>query len=187
LEDKQMDVMQAIRERRSVRAYQDKPIPDALLTEILEAARLAPSGSNRQEWRFIAVKDAEQRRKLANAAGQPFVGEAPAVIAGVSLNPTRMMSCQVPNYAVDVAIAMTSITLAAAARGLGTCWIGAFNQEEAKKVLHIPPQYKIVELMPVGYPADQPGQKSRKPFAEVVAYDTFQSAPMDDSPAEGGA
>ncbi len=168
-----MDVRQAIAERRSVRGYRAEPIPEEVLDELLEAARLAPSGGNRQEWRFIAVKDAGQRQKLAEAAGQPFIGEAPVILAGVSLNPERVMRCGVPAYAVDVAIAMTDVTLAAAALGLGTCWIGSFNQEKVKEILGIPDMCKAVELMPIGYPADAPRVKDRKPLAEVVSYDRF--------------
>ncbi len=168
-----VDVMQAIAERRSVRSYANQPIEEAVLTEILESARLAPSASNRQDWRFVVVRDGETIAALATAAGQPFIGTAPVVIAGVSLNPTRVMRCGVPAYAVDLAIAMTDITLAAVARGLGTCWIGAFDQEEVKRILGIPGEHKVVELMPLGHPADQPGTKSRKALGEVVSYDRF--------------
>lgn len=165
--------MQAIRERRSVRHYQKRPVEEEILAEILEAARLSPSASNRQDWKFIVARDRDKVAALAAAAAQPFVGEAPVVIAGVALNPERVMRCGVPPYAVDLAIAMTGITLVAAARGLGTCWIGAFDQEQAKKILGVPAQYKIVELMPLGYPADEPGAKTRKPVEEVVSYDRF--------------
>lgn len=169
-----MNVMTAIRERRSVRKYRDKNIPEEILAELLEAARLAPSAKNFQFWRFIAVKDAKQRKKLAKAAGgQNFVAEAPIVIAGVSLEPERIMHCGVPAYAVDVAIAMTNISLAAAARGIGSCWIGYFDQEEAKKILGVPSQCRIVELMPIGYSEDKSPRRTRKPLEEIVSYDRF--------------
>ena len=140
---------------------------------ILEAARLAPSANNRQDWRFVAVKDREQIDKLVSATGQSFIGTAPVVIAGVALNPERVMRCEVPAYAVDVAIAMTNITLAATANGLGTCWIGSFDQAEVKRILKIPEEYKVVQLMPLGYPDEKPEVRSRKPLAEVVSYDNF--------------
>ena len=168
-----MDVMQAIKERRSIRKYQDRPVEEKVLTEILEAARLAPSANNRQDWRFVAVKDREQIDKLVSATGQSFIGTAPIVIAGVALNPERVMRCEVPAYAVDVAIAMTNITLAATANGLGTCWIGSFDQAEVKRILKIPEEYKVVQLMPLGYPDEKPEVRSRKPLAEVVSYDNF--------------
>lgn len=171
-----VDVMQCVSERRSVRAYQAKVVPDEALAELLDAARLAPSASNRQDWRFVVTRDPGQVKRVAEAAGQAFIGTAPVVIAGVSLNPHRVMSCGVPVYPVDLAIAMTNITLVAVAWGLGTCWIGAFDQDKVRRVLGIPAEFKVVELMPLGYPADQPPRKQRKPLQEVVSYDRFQGS-----------
>lgn len=169
-----MDVYEAIKTRRSVRAYQDKPIPEEVLNRILEAARLAPSAGNRQDWKFIVVKDPETRRAIATASrNQQFIAEAPVVIVAVSLNPDRIMSCEVPAYAVDLAIAVDHITLAATAEGLGTCWIGAFSQGEMKKILNVPDKYKIVTLTPLGYPADSPRPKVRKSLEEIVCYERF--------------
>jgi nitroreductase len=169
-----MDVMTAVRGRRSIRQYQNREIEEAVLTEILEAARLAPSANNRQDWRFVVVKDKALIERLAVAAfGQSFLATAPVIIAGVALQPDRVMRCEVPTYAVDLAIAMTQITLAATAHGLGTCWIGSFNQEETKKILQIPAACKVVQLMPLGYPAETPAARPRKPQTEVIAYDHF--------------
>jgi len=170
-----MDVYEAIKTRRSVRAYRDKPVPEDVLNRILEAARLAPSAANRQQWKFIVVQEPELREKLIAAANnQQFVGQAPVIIVAVGLEPDRIMSCEVPAYAVDIAIAVDHITLAATAEGLGTCWIGAFSQNEVKRILNIPQQYKVVTLIPLGYPADSPMAKSRKPLEEIVCYDTFK-------------
>ena len=170
-----MEVKDAIRERRSVRTYQTKPVPDDKLMNVLEAARLAPSASNRQAWKFVVVKDATKRNALARAAAhQYFVGEAPVVIAAVALHPDSIMSCGVPSYAVDLAIAVDHMTLIAVDEGLGTCWIGAFSQEEVRQILNIPKQYKVVALLPLGFPADSPGAKSRKSLEEIVSYDTFE-------------
>ncbi|HBR35016.1 MAG TPA: nitroreductase [Firmicutes bacterium] len=169
-----MDVMAAIRGRRSVRQYQNREIKEAVLTEVLEAARLAPSANNRQEWRFVVVKDKALIERLAvAAAGQSFLATAPVIIAGVALQPDRVMRCEVPTYAVDLAIAMTQITLAATAQGLGSCWIGSFDQEETKKILQIPASCKVVQLMPLGYSAETPAARPRKPQTEVVSYDHF--------------
>jgi len=135
---------------------------------------LAPSASNRQMWKFVVVRDPEKRRLLVEAAnGQSFVGEAPVVIAGVALRTSHVMSCEVPSYAVDLAIAMEHIALAAADEGLGTCWIGAFSQPKARQILGVPDQYKIVALMPLGYPADNPRPKVRKPLDDIVCYESF--------------
>lgn len=169
-----MELMEVIAKRRSVRAYKSQEISKETLSKILEAARLAPSANNRQPWKFIVVRDQETRQKLAKAArGQSFVGEAPIVIAGVALDPNRIISGVVPGYAVDLAIALEHIALAAQDEGLGTCWIGAFSQEEVKTILGVPDSYKIVALMPVGYPQDAPRLKVRKPMEEIVCYEKF--------------
>jgi nitroreductase len=170
-----MDVSQAIRERYSVRKFQSKEVPEQLLRKILEAARLAPSAANRQRWKFVVVRDPKRRKELARAAaGQTFVGEAPVVIAAVSLDPEYVMRCGVPEYAVDLAIAVDHMTLQAVELGLGTCWIGAFSQEEVKRILGVPDEYKVVALLPLGYPAVPPGPKSRKAPEEIVCYERFE-------------
>jgi len=140
----------------------------------LEAARLAPSAHNAQDWKFIVVKNDKARKRLAQAAGQDFVGEAPVVIVAVSLNPQDLMSSGVPAYAVDLAIAVDHMTLVATEQGLGTCWIGAFSQEKVKETLDIPPQYKVVILLSLGFPADTPKPKSRKSLEEVVSFEEFK-------------
>jgi nitroreductase len=169
-----MELMEAIKKRRSVRTYQSREISDETLNKILEAARLAPSASNRQPWKFIVVRDPKKRQELAKASrNQLFVGEAPVVIAGVALDPDRVMRCEVPAYAVDLSIALTHITLAAADEGLGTCWIGAFSQEETKKILGVPDAHKIVGLMPLGYPADSSGRTTRKSLKDIICHEQF--------------
>ena len=168
-----MDIKEVIQKRYSCRSYKDTPVPEEKLKSILEAAQLAPSASNRQPYKFIIVKDRGKREKLAEAAGQSFIAQAPIIVAGVSLEPERIMGCGVPTYAVDLAIAMEHIALQACAEGLGTCWIGAFPQQETKKILEIPEEYKIVTLMPLGYPADSPGSKDRKNLDEMVSYEKF--------------
>jgi len=170
-----MEVFEAIKTRRSVRDYKSDPVPEEKLNKVLEAARLAPSAHNSQDYKFVVVKDPEKRKEIAEAAaGQSFVGEAPIVIVAVSFDPERIMSCEVPAYAVDLAIAIDHMTLAAAAEGLGTCWIGAFSQERVKQILEIPDQYKVGPLLPLGFPADQPGPKMRKNLKEIVCHEKFQ-------------
>lgn len=171
-----MNTHEVIKKRRSVRAYTSEEVPEEKLQRILEAARMAPSASNRQQYKFVVVREPEKRKQLAEAAaGQSFVGEAPVVLVAVSLNPERIMSCQVPAYAVDLAIAIDHITLAAVEEGLGTCWIGAFSQQEVKEILDIPVSYKVVALLPLGFPADSPGSKVRKSLEELVCYETFEN------------
>ncbi|TKJ40566.1 nitroreductase [candidate division TA06 bacterium B3_TA06] len=169
-----MDVAKAIRDRRSVRSYEKKVIPQDVLLKVLEAARLAPSANNRQPWKFVVVREAAKRAALAKAAKeQQFVAEAPVVIAAVALEPERVMTCGVPTYAVDLAIAVDHITLAAVQQGLGSCWIGAFYQEDVKKILDIPDEYKVAALLTLGYPRDQARFKNRKPLEEIVCYDSW--------------
>jgi len=170
-----MDLYEAIRSRYSVRSYLNKLVEQEKLDRILDAARLAPSGSNRQPWKFVVVRDAETRKKLVPAcSNQEFVGQAPVVIAAVGLMPDRIMSCGVPGDPVDVAIALEHVALAATAEGLGTCWIGSFHQDQIRTLLGIPANAKVIEVMTLGYPADHPRPKTRKSMKELVCYDQWQ-------------
>jgi len=168
-----MDIFEAIKKRRSVRSYLDKPIEEEKLNAILEAGRLAPSASNRQEWRFVIVKNREVRKKLGEAANeQSFVGEAPVVIVACAVTDGHVMSCGQLCYPIDVAIALDHISLAAVEQGLGTCWIGAFNESKVKEILGIPKEIRVVELMPLGYPAARmERKKNRLPFKKIVKYE----------------
>src|SRR5208283_3707552 len=148
-----MELKEAIEKRKSIRDYEDKPIPEDKLLRVLEAARLAPSGGNRQAWKFIVVRENERRQKLAlAAAGQTFVGKAPVVIAAVATIPDMIMMCDVPAYAVDLAIAVDHMTIAAVDEGLGTCWIGAFSQEKAREILNVPADRRVVTILTLGFP-----------------------------------
>jgi nitroreductase len=170
-----MDLYEAMKLRYSVRLYLNKPVEQEKLDRILDAARLAPSGSNRQPWKFVVVRDAETRKKLVLAcSNQEFVGQAPVVIAGVGLMPDRVMSCGVPGDPVDVAIALEHVALAATAEGLGTCWIGSFHQDQIRALLGIPANAKVIEVMTLGYPADYPPPKTRKSMKELACYDRWQ-------------
>lgn len=168
-----MDLYEAIQMRRSVRAYADRPVEQSKLTRILDAARLAPSGNNRQMWKFIVVRDPAVRAALANAAEQAFIGKAPVLIATVSLDADRVMFCGVPSGPVDCAIAQEHMALAAVAESLGTCWIGRFDQDACRKILSVPPTARIIEMLAMGYPADAPKERVRKALTEIVSYDKF--------------
>ena len=167
-----MDLFEAIGERRSVRSWAEREVEEEKLRQVMEAARLAPSARNLQEWKFVVVRDAGLREQLIEAAnGQRFVGEAPVVVVACAAEHDHVMSCGHPSFLVDVAIAIEHIALAARALGLGTCWIGAFNQDKVRRVLGIPDSVQIVELMPLGYPAGWPGPRGRKALDEIVCYD----------------
>ena len=170
-----MDFLELAKRRCSVRSYQPCPIEQDKLDRILEAVRQSPSGSNRQPWKFVVVQNAEVRRQLVPACfNQQFIAQAPVVVAGVGLMPERVMRCDIPGDPVDLAIALEHLALAATAEGLGTCWIGAFYQDQVRKVLGIPDSAKVVAVMTLGYPADSQSPKGRKPISEIVCYDRWQ-------------
>jgi len=168
-----MEVFEAIKKRYSCRSYKAEPVPEEKLKKILEAARLAPSAHNEQEWKFVVVKDIEKRRELSEAAGQSFIAEAPVIIVAVATDPEHVLSSGVPAYAVDLAIAVEHMALQATEEKLSTCWIGAFDQEEVKKILEIPEECKVVALLPLGFPAEKGRPKSRKSLEEIVSYEKF--------------
>jgi nitroreductase len=169
-----MDVMEAIKQRRSIRKYRDRPVEDEKLKRILEAGRLAPSAANRQEWRYIIVRDKETRQNLMKAAkGQPFVGEAPIVIAACAETDNHVMTCGQLCYPIDLAISIDHMTLKAVDEGLGTCWIGAFYEDEVKKILGVPEDVHVVELLTLGYPADIPPPRPRLTMSEIVHYEKW--------------
>ena len=170
-----MDVYEAIIKRKSVRAFKDKDVPEEMISRLLEAARLAPSASNRQEWRFIVVRDPATRKQLSKAAmGQKFVGEAPVVLACCAETDGHVMACGQLCYPIDVAIAIDHITLCATADGLGTCWIGAFDESQVKEILGLPPQIRVIGLLPVGYPKDPSSvKKDRLLLKEIVKYERW--------------
>jgi len=170
-----MKVFEAIKARKSVRSFLDKPVEDYKLMAVLEAGRLAPSADNRQEWRFVVVRDREVRVRLGEAAnGQSFVGEAPLVIVACAETDGHVMSCGQPSYPIDVAIALDHISLAAVELGLGTCWIGAFNEKKVKEILGVPDEIRVVELMPLGYPVYKSvKEKSRLPLKRIVKYERW--------------
>jgi nitroreductase len=169
-----MDVFAAIKKRRSIRAYQARPVPAALLRRVLEAARLAPSACNRQEWRFIAVRNRETIGKLkATANSAAFLDSAPVALVFCGTEGKGVMTCGQNTTSVDVSIAMSYVTLTAVAAGLGTCWLGSFREDEVKAILGIPREARVVAVTPLGYPAEKPGPRPRKKYAEVVRYDRW--------------
>jgi len=170
-----MNVMDAIRARRSIRAYLDKPVEEEKLQRVLEAARLAPSAKNTQEWKFVVVRDKATRDRLTEAAkGQVFVGQAPVVIAACATATDYVMTCGQAAYPVDLSIAVEHMALQAVEEGLGTCWIGAFHEDQAKQILGIPAEIRVVALLPLGYPASQPPARGRKPMSEIVAWEKWR-------------
>jgi len=139
------------------------------LERVLESGRLSPSASNRQERRFVIVKDAKTRKAISEAArNQSFVAEAPVVIAACSVESDYIMACGQPAYSIDTAIAVDHMTIQAVEEGLGTCWIGAFDEKKVKELLNIPGSVRVVQLLTLGYPSEIPRPTSRKSLDEIV-------------------
>lgn len=168
-----MNVFEAIKERKSIRKYQSRPVEDEKLNAVLEAGRLAPSANNAQKWKFIAVKDKNKIAALQSACGnQPSVGSAPVVIVACATN-HQVMTCGQPADTVDTSIAMSFMMLEACEQGLGTCWLGYFFEDKVKAVLGIPDGVSVVAVTPLGYPDEQPAARPRKTFSEVVSVDKY--------------
>ncbi|MFH0764008.1 MAG: nitroreductase family protein [Candidatus Omnitrophota bacterium] len=173
-----MNVMEAIKNRCSVRSYQNRPVEKEKLDKILEAARLAPSASNRQEWRFVVVQDRGTRKRLMKAAkNQAFIGEAPVVIAACAKTDGHIMTCGQMCYPIDAAIAIEHMALEATEEGMGTCWVGAFYEDQVKEILGIPQDIRVVELLALGYPAGPSrSRKDRLSIEEIVMRERWGKA-----------
>jgi len=171
-----MDFYQVIKSRKSIRAYKSDSINNDVLDRVLEAGRIAPSAKNIQPWKFIVVKNAKIKQELVSACrNQSFIGQAPVVVCAVALEKIAWgnMGGYWSSYPVDVAIALDHIILAATNEGLGTCWIGAYHEAEVKRILKIPDEVKVIALTPIGYPAQEPSLKPRKPLSEITSIDSF--------------
>jgi len=190
-----MELMEAIKGRRSIRKYTSRAVDDKTLNVILEAARQAPSWANTQCWRFIVVRDSQLRNSLADTAiavpkGKPNRGAeamriTPIAIvacaemrkAGYSLGkPKGPVTDKGDWYMYDVALAMQNLTLAAHALGLGTVHLGAFDAIKVAEILGVPEDFAVVAMTPLGYPDETPNSRPRKKLAEIVCYDKFGSS-----------
>lgn len=168
-----MSILSILEGRRSIRKYKNKPIEDEKLLKVLEAARLSPSARNQQNWKFIVVKEDKVRKKLTEAINQPFVGEAPIILVSCGTDPEGVMRCGQHRYTVDLSIATSYMILEAHEQGLGTCWLGNFDEEKVKKILNIPENVRVVAVTPLGYPDESPSQRPRKELEEIISYDKY--------------
>ncbi len=170
-----MEFFDLISSRYSVRAYKPNPIEDEKLAKILEAARLAPTAANRQPFQVILIHTEGRKTELGRIYGQPWFVQPPLIlcICGVS-SQAWVRSADKRRYLdVDVAIVMDHMILAATDLGLGTCWIAAFNAVAARQALQLPDEIEPLLFTPLGYPADAPGPKERKPLSELVRYERW--------------
>ena len=180
-----MDVMKAIKERRSIRRYKTDPLSDEAVTTVLDAARWAPSWAFTQCARFIVVRDPELKEKLARIleAGRNPATEAvrcaPVVIvACAELGKSgyyrgEPMTDKGDWFMFDVALAMQNLALAAYAIGLGTVHVGLFDAEEVARILNVPEGCAVVEMTPLGYPDESPKALPRKDISEIVFHNTY--------------
>jgi len=170
-----MEFAELIAARYSVRAYRPDPVPDDKLAAVLEAMRLAPTAANRQPLRFIVVHTAGRLHDLKRVYGADWFTQAPIVICACAIvSEAWVRSSDGKNSSdIDAAIAMDHLILAAANEGLGTCWICAFDPVAARDVLGLPDGVEPIAFTPLGYPADSPREKKRKPLSELVSYERW--------------
>jgi nitroreductase len=179
-----MDTLEAIRTRRSVRKYSDRPVEEEKLQVVLEAARQAPSWANMQCWRFIVVQEQAVKEEISRLSyveaffgplgyksnpAQNALAEAPLVIVACA-DPAKSGDLRGQQYYLaDLGIACQNLMLAAHAQGLGTVFVGVFDEEALGELLDIPPSIRVVGLFPLGYPASEAkGGPPRKPLEELV-------------------
>ena len=166
-------LLECFTQRYSCRAYKDNSIEKAKLANIIEAARLSPSAKNIQPWKLVLIQDKQKLSSLINVCKQEFPSKAPLVIAVCCNNLEHIMSCGHPSSLADGFGMTMSILLQASAEGLGSCWLGAFNQEKAAELINLPEDYSVLSLISIGYADDNPTTQTKKSTEEIVVYDNF--------------
>jgi nitroreductase len=173
-----MELFEAIKNRRSIRSYKKQELTQETINQLIDAARAAPSAGNAQSWAFVVATEQKTKEALATAAfGQKWLEEA-AVVFVVCADLKRAEESYGERgkslYCFqDTSAAIENILLAACSMGLGTCWMGAFHEEEIRKVINAPPHMKPVALIPVGYPNESPRARNRRSASEVVFKESF--------------
>ena len=173
-----MDLSEAIKGRRSIRTYKKIDLPQDTVETLLEAARWAPSAGNVQPWAFVVASSPQTKRNLSLAAyGQKDLEEAPVVIvvcADEKLAEQNYGTRGKTLYCLqDTAAAVQNILLTAYSLGLGSCWIGAFKEESARKAINAPKEMRPVALIPIGYPDEAPSPRNRRPVSGMIHKETF--------------
>ncbi len=185
-----MEVLEAIKTRRSIRKYKATPVDDKTIELVLEAARWAPSWANTQCWRFIVVRDSNTKAELAQALLGKVPGAINAATDAVNNAPVVIVACAElgksghfegkPStdkgdwYMFDVALAMQNLALAAHSLGLGTVYVGLFDAKKVASILDVPPGFCVVAMTPLGYPDQEPKPRPRKELPEIVFYDKYR-------------
>ena len=180
------NMMNAVESRKSIRRYQQRPIDDEMILQLIESARVAPSGSNTQPWNFIIVKSEETKRKIAKINGaQAWMVDAPVHIVCVADLRVRIKDNmeiyidedspqrEVKQIIRDTAIAVEHIVLEAQSLGFGSCWNAAFVQEDIRPILNIPNDKYVVAVITVGYADESPMPRPRKRMEEIIRYEKW--------------
>lgn len=162
-----MEYADVIRKRRSIRKYRPDPVSNEDLKTILEAARLAPSWANKQCWKYIIVTNQGIKDKLAG--NRRWISEAPVIIVACADPRESGHKTGMDYYTLDIGISLEHLVLAATDLGLGTCWIGAFDEKQAKEVLEVPGGIRVVAFTPLGYPAEKKDRVyARKSLKDII-------------------
>jgi nitroreductase len=165
-----VSVVDSILSRRSVRKYENKEIPQEVINQILEVGRQAPSAVNKQPIRFVVVRDGDLTKNFSSALFNRFVKDAPMVIVGCA----DVKSLLTGKWAViDATIALQNMVIAAWSLGVGSCWIGAFDEEKIKQLLKIPEKWKVVALVTFGYPTEESKPKNKKSVNDLFGFNQF--------------
>lgn len=173
-----MDIFQVIRDRRSIRKYKDTPVEREKIEQILEAARLAPSWKNMQCWRYLVITDADKKQALQAAfpidnPGMKAIGQAPVVVLLCADPDESGVENGIEYYVADAAISFEHFSLAAHALGLGSCWMGWYDEATIKEALSIPGQFRIIGISPLGYPDQEPKPRPRKSLEEIAFFEEW--------------
>lgn len=179
-----MEFSRLVIERRSIRRYLPRPIPIELIWKCLESARLAPSACNAQPWKFVVVDKREFISRIAKQACggiysiNSFIKDASVLVVIVSeregfLRKVGKYLKGTDYYLLDIGIAGEHLVLQATELGIGSCWIGWFNEKRLKQILHIPKKKRVDVMIALGYPASQPVSKPRKSMQEMVSFNSY--------------
>ena len=144
-----------------------------VVKRVLEAARLAPTWANMQGVRYVVVSSKGQVEKVADGSGQRWAKNVPMFIVAISDEKWSGKRGDLPYYMLDVGICFEHLVLAATNEGLGTCWMGVFNEDKLKATLNVQKSNRIIALTPIGYPDEEPDARSRKNLSEIVSIDKF--------------
>jgi len=167
-----MEFMELIEKRYSVREYKPDAVEKSKLHDVLEATRLAPTAADKQPFQLIIIHTHGREKELRQIYDRDWFVQAPLIICACGLPDQAWVHRNGKNhYEIDVTIVMDHLTLAAANVGLGTCWVAAFDVDAARKLLNLPDEVIPVIFTPLGYPADIPGSKDRKPLEKLVRYE----------------